>query len=574
MSFYRYAALAACLGVAACGNAQDDITMESGAAAPNTQADVSADVVRADQPSISADAIEAHIRFLSSDLMGGRDSGSDGYAIAANYVATQFRLMGIEPAGDDDGYFAMVPFQRMSSDPEAARFVVGEGADAVTYTHGQEIFVGANPVTDEADITAEMVFVGYGLSLPHHGYDDYADVDVTGRIVVVIGGAPDGIMPSDEASHQQRGSTKREYAVQHGAVGMITISGANSEQFAGFASRGVGHANVALGPDASERTYEQLQVNATVSSDVATAMFANAPMTLEDAREAMSEGQPQSFALGQTVTIAQRTQRDLYEDPNVVGVLRGSDPELADEYVVLTAHLDHIGTFEEDAHVTSGCRSASAEDRICNGAVDNASGVSIMLETARTFIEQGAPRRSILFVALAAEEKGLLGSEYFAEHPTVPQADMVANVNLDMPVIVYEFSDVIAFGAERSELGPIASRATEALNVSISADPIPEQNLFVRSDHYNFVRQGIPSIFLMTGFSSPDPRWDQGEGFMGFLNTHYHRVSDQIDLELLYDQAAKFAGINFVIAREIANADARPQWNEGDFFGEYFGADR
>lgn len=564
---FRYAALAAVLGVAACGNAAVDVdTPNSGDTAG---ADIVANDASVDLPNISSEAIEAHIRFLSTDLMGGRDAGSREYMLAAHYVATQMRLMGIEPAGDDGGYFAMAPFQRMSTDPEGARFEV----DGTAFTHGEEIFISANPVVDEAEVTAELVFVGYGLSLPHHGYDDYEGVDVDGRIVVVMGGAPDGVMPTDERSHQLRGSTKRDYAVQHGAVGMITLSQASSEQFAGFARGAVGRANVAIGPEAAERNYEQLLVNATVSADVANVLFANAPMTLDEARTALADG-PQSFALGRSVTIAQRTQRELYEEPNVTGVLRGSDPELADEFVVLTAHLDHIGTFEENAFVASGCRSATPEDNVCNGAVDNASGVSIMLETARTFVELGAPRRSVVFVALAAEEKGLLGSEYFAENPTVPQDAMVANVNLDMPVIVYEFSDVIAFGAERSQLGPIASRAASQLDVTISEDPIPEQNLFIRSDHYNFVRQGIPSIFLMTGFSSPDPRWDQGEGFMGFLNTNYHRVSDSVDLELLYDQAAKFADINFVIAREIANADERPQWNEGDFFGEYFGADR
>lgn len=564
---FRYAALAAVLGVAACGDATVDVSTSNSDDA--SHADIVADNGSVDLPNISPDAIEAHIRFLSTDLMGGRDAGSQQYMLAAHYVATQMRLIGLEPAGDDDGYFAMVPFQRMSSNPDSTRFVVGD----TEYTHGNDIFVSPNPIIDDADVTAELVFVGYGLSLPHHDYDDYEGVDVNGRIVVVLGGAPEGVMPTDERSHQLRGSTKRDYAAQHGAIGMITISGANSAQFSGFASRGVGHANVAIGPEGAERNYEQLQVNATVSSDVAAALFADAPMSLEDATAALADG-PQSFALNQSATIAVHTDRELYEEPNVVGMLEGTDPDVSGEYVVLTAHLDHIGTFEEGTLVNSGCNASTPEDRICNGAVDNASGVSIMLETARTFVELGAPRRSVVFVALAAEEKGLLGSEYFAEHPTVPQADIVANVNLDMPVIVYEFSDVIAFGAERSELGPIATRAASQLDVTISEDPIPQQNLFIRSDHYNFVRQGIPSLFLMTGFSSPDPRWDQGEGFMGFLNTHYHRVSDSVDLELLYDQAAKFADINFVIAREIANAEERPEWNEGDFFGEYFGADR
>ena len=221
------------------------------------------------------------------------------------------------------------------------------------------------------------------------------------------------------------------------------------------------------------------------------------------------------------------------------------------------------------------CRSDNEEDLVCNGAIDNASGVSIMIETAREFVEQGAPRRSVLFVALAAEEKGLLGSSHIARNPVVRADSIVANVNLDMPVIVYEFSDLLAFGGEHSTLGPIASRAAERLNLTVSPDPIPEQNVFVRSDHYSFVQAGIPSIMLATGFSSPDPRWDQGEGFMGFLNTHYHRQTDELDgeLEVLFEQGAKFANINYVIAREIADSDARPEWNDDSYFGNLFGSD-
>lgn len=310
---------------------------------------------------------------------------------------------------------------------------------------------------------------------------------------------------------------------------------------------------------------------------IAAALFEGAEMSLEEVEAAHSAETPNypRFDLPHTVTMRQRTISEPFTDPNVVGMIRGSDPDLADEIVVLTAHLDHIGKVDDDMRSGGACRSSDEEDAICNGAVDNASGVSIMLETARTFLEHGTPRRSVLFVALAAEEKGLLGSEHFARNPTVPAEQIVANVNLDMPVIVYDFADVIAFGAEHSNLGPIARRAADRLGIAVSPDPLPEQSLFVRSDHYNFVRQGVPALFLMTGFSSPDPRWDQGEGFMGFLNTHYHRQTDQLDgeLEVLFDQGAKFANINYIIAREIADSDERPAWNEDSFFGNVFAGD-
>ena len=528
-------------------------------------------------PDIPSENIEAHIRFLAHDAMAGRASGSNGYAIAANYVASQYRLIGLEPAGDNGGYFAEVPMQIVTPVADAGTLVIGEGENAVELVNGEGLIISAHPVLDESAVTAEVVFVGYGLSMPHHDYDDYEGVDVEGRIVAYFGGAPD-IMPSDERSHQQRASTKRETAAAHGAIGYIQLSSTPEAQYAGFASRLVANTDIMLAPAAAEPAYNQLQVAAGVALEGAQALFANSGTTFEEAAERLQSGEPASLPLNITVSMTQQTSRELYTDHNIVGMIPGSDPELADEIVVLTAHLDHIGVTDADGVSTTGCRSNNVEDRICNGAVDNASGSAIMLETARTFMQTGAPRRSLLFVALAAEEQGLLGSEYFAPRPTVPAEAMVANVNLDMPVIVYEFDDVIAFGAERSSLGPIAARAAARHGVTISPDPIPEQNLFVRSDHYNFVREGIPSVFLMTGFSSPDPRWDEGEGFMGFLNTHYHRQSDEPDSDeemvILYEQGAKFANINFLIAREIANNDDAPAWNEGDFFGEFYGADR
>lgn len=528
-------------------------------------------------PDIPSENIEAHIRFLAHDALAGRAAGSDGYDIAANYVASQYRLIGLEPAGDNGGYFAEVPMQVMTPVASGGTLVIGEGDDAVALQNGYDLIIAGHPVLDEASITAEVVFVGYGLSLPHHGYDDYAGVDVEGRIVAYFGGAPD-IMPSDERSHQQRTSTKRETAARHGAIGYIQLSGTAAEQYARFAERAVNGSSIALAPVGAEPAYSDLQVGAGVALEGAQALFANSGATFEDVADRLQAGEPASMPLNITVTMTQETTRDLFVDNNVVGMIPGSDPELADEIVVLTAHLDHIGVTDAEGVSTTGCRSNNEEDRICNGAVDNASGSAIMLETARTFMQSEAPRRSLLFVALAAEEQGLLGSEYFAFHPTVPADAMVANVNLDMPVIVYEFSDVVAFGAERSSLGPITQRAAARMGIEVSPDPLPEQNLFIRSDHYNFVRRGIPSVFLMTGFSSPDPRWDEGEGFMGFLNTHYHRQSDEPDSDeemvILYEQGAKFANINFLIAREIANNDTAPTWNEGDFFGDFYGADR
>tara|TARA_R110002095_G_scaffold186438_1_gene163666 strand:+ start:1619 stop:3289 length:1671 start_codon:yes stop_codon:yes gene_type:complete len=544
----------ACLALVACG--------------PDTDTAVQAPVEF--MPHVRTENIEAHIRFLASDYLQGRDVGTDGYEIAANYVAAQMELLGLEPAGDDGSYFQEVPLQEITADADYAAFAL-DGVDAVV---GSDLMIGTNASVLESSVTAPLVFVGYGVSAANRDHDDYANIDATGKIAVVMSGVPDGL-PTEERAHHNSRSTKLEVAAAHGAVGLITLTDWTPEQVAQFAENYGARASVRLTAATGPSGNDTLTVTAGAGAALGARLFEGAPMSLEDVQAAMSAEEGATFPtfdLPHTVTMRQRTNSVPFTAPNVVGMLRGSDPEIGAEVVVLTAHLDHIGSVHADGSGHSSCR-ARDEDTICNGAVDNASGVSVMLETARTFIEQGTPRRSVLFVALAGEEKGLLGSEHFAKNPTVPAEAMVANVNLDMPVIVYDFSDVIAFGADHSNLGPIATRAAARMDIAVSPDPIPEQSLFVRSDHYNFVREGVPALFLMTGFSSPDPRWDEGEGFMGFLNTHYHRPTDQLDgeLEVLFEQGAKFANINYLIAREIADSDVRPAWNDDSFFGNLFG---
>ena len=267
---------------------------------------------------------------------------------------------------------------------------------------------------------------------------------------------------------------------------------------------------------------------------------------------------PNGFDFNTTASISARTEREMVYSDNVVGVLPGSDPALADEPVIVTAHLDHIGI----------CRLEEEVDRICNGALDNASGSAIMIETARAMADMERQRRPVVFIGLTAEEKGLLGSAHIAANITPAMDGMVANVNLDMPVIRYEFNDLIAFGAEHSSLGPIAEAAVQSAGASLSPDPMPQQALFVRSDHYNFVRQGVPSVFLMTGFSSPNPDDDEGQGFLNFLGGDYHAPGDETDAGVMFDQGAKFANINLAIIEAIANSDETPRWNEDSFFAQ------
>jgi hypothetical protein len=497
---------------------------------------------------VTPGSIEAHIRFLADDLMEGREAGTRGYALATNYVEAQYRLIGLEPGGND-GYRAAVPLQTLTPLSEHA----GLSIDGAAMTPGDDFVVSAHPVHDRSSVEAGAVFAGYGLVAPGLGLNDYDGLDLNGQIAVVLAGTPAGL-PSDVAAHLNNPRTKAEFAARVGAVGLIVIpaEGLTRWSFRRLAPM-AGRPSMTTAAAASP---EQIRVTASISDEAAGFLFARAPQDFASVVEAARNGEALTgFGLNVAVAMSQGTARETIHDDNVVGVLPGADPALADEAVIVTAHLDHIGV----------CRPME-DDPICNGALDNASGISIMIETARALAAGPRPARPVVFIALAAEEKGLLGAAHIASNPTPAMGRMAANVNLDMPVILYEFNDVIAFGAEHSTLGPIAEAAAASRNVRLSPDPIPEQSLFVRSDHYHFVRAGVPSLFLMTGFSSPDQADDEGRGFLGFLSGNYHQPGDDLSQPLRFDQGAKFANINLAIIQAIANAPEAPRWNEDSFF--------
>jgi hypothetical protein len=317
-----------------------------------------------------------------------------------------------------------------------------------------------------------------------------------------------------------------------------------------------------IGTDGRPFSGSGLRFTATVEGDAAAALFQGSRRTLDQLQNEVARGgrRPRGFALTQRLRV-ERAAADAarFTSANVVGILPGSDPALANEYVLLMAHLDGLGI-----------REGGDGDRIRNGAMDNATGIATLIEVARQMTRDGSrPRRPILIAAVTAEEKGLLGAEYLARHPVVGNGRVVSVVNLDMPILTYDFQDVIAFGAEHSTMGPIVARAAARMNVALSPDPLPHENLFVRSDHYKFVREGVPSVFLMTGFG--------GEGrqrFTGFLSDTYHGPSDDIRQPFNWNAGARFAELNYWIAREIADADSAPRWYADSFFGAQFGGDQ
>lgn len=521
------------------------------------------DQVAQERAMFNPDRIEADVTFLADDLLRGRDTGSEGYRIAANYVAAEFARLGLKPAGNNGGYFQEVPFKTAQVDMEMSAMSITVGGKVRTLVMGDDFFMGGSVQNPNGEITADLVFAGYGIHAPELGHDDFDGLDVSGKIVVALSGAPTSFNTEIRAHHGSS-ATKGEALRDRGASGLITFSTLEGEKRRPFSrlKRFLGFKSYDwVQPDAEAAS--SLKASASISHEVARELFDGAEKDLDAVLAAAVDDAPKGFALDATATLKRAsTLSDTFESPNVLAVLEGSDLTLKDEYVVLSAHLDHIGVNER----------ADGDDKINNGALDNASGVAILMEVARAYVRTGdRPRRSILFAIVAAEEKGLLGAEYFAHYPTLEKSSLIANVNLDMPILLYDFSDVVAFGADRSSLGPITEQALAKIGVSLSPDPMPQEGIFTRSDHYRFVQQGIPSVFLVTGWGPGLGGKDGGAIFREFLGNTYHSPADDLNQEIDFDAGAKFAHANWLIANAIANGDARPTWNEGDFFGNTFG---
>jgi Zn-dependent M28 family amino/carboxypeptidase len=514
---------------------------------------------------VNADNIKAHLEFLADDSLQGRDTGSVGYQIATNYVKSYFQQIGLRPMGEYEGFEQQVKFRKTYLVDDSTSAIIHGLQGDVELTYLEQFLTSGSSLQTSTQVTAETVFVGYGVISNEFGYDDYKDIDVKGKIVVALTGRPDDL-PSEEGAHIGSGSEKRRHAAEHGAVGFITIHTPKREKVRSFA-KSAEYANTPrlswLNKDGLPfGKHPELLAGAYIHHDAATALFKDATIELADLFSADSRNSAISgFNLPYKMTLKNNARHEEITSPNIVAAIEGSDAKLKNEYVVFSAHLDHIGI---SSH-------GESEDKINNGALDNASGVAILLETARLLSTMSEPpKRSILFVVVTGEEKGLLGSSYFANNPTVPATQLVANVNLDMPLILYPFADVIAFGSTHSSLGQIVETAAKKVDIELSDDPMPEQALFTRSDHYSFVKAGIPSVFLMTGFKSTDPDIDGGAVFGDFLKNHYHQHSDEMTLPIRYDAAANFALVNMMIGLEIANQEARPRWNDGDFFGSTF----
>ena len=502
--------------------------------------------------SFSPERVRADVAFLADDLLEGRGTGTRGYDIAAHFVASRFEALGLKPGGND-GWYQDIAFVTAAPDPSRQSAVTLNG---VRYAHGPNAMISPTVVAEAIDESAPAVFVGYGLEDRTLGLDDYRGLDAKGKIVVMLRGTPDGLPSEIAATLNEK---KAELAVAKGAIGVVTIATPRTLEVTPWARI---LANSALarmryvhpGGRVEDAT-GPLRLSAFIDPEAAEQLFKGTPLDGKlAALFADKKARPTGFALPRPIRVERFSRIDRVKSANVIGVLEGSEPALKGEVVMLSAHLDHLGI------LTHG------DDRIANGAMDNATGIATMLEAARAFVETGKrPKRSIAFVALTGEEKGLFGSEYLAKYPLPAGRKLVANVNLDMPILTYDFTDVIAWGAEHSTVGEAVGRAAAAMDVKLSPDPMPEENIFVRSDHYNFVQQGVPSVFLGTGFANGGE-----QAVNAFQDKHYHRASDDLTLPIDWGAAAKFSRLNYLIASELADAPQAPRWYAGDYFGDKF----
>ena len=515
----------------------------------------------AEMQHIRPEAIKAHMRFLSDDLMEGRQTGSRGYMLAANYIRSQFESMGLKGAGTNGDFFQMVPLRRITVVPAQCSFTIKRNGQETNLEFEKAFAMRGNAAYANAAIEAPVVFLGYGVTAPEQKYDDYAGIDVKGKIVAAIYGAPPSF-PSSLRAHYSSTDSKETIAAAHGAAGFITIWAGERERRTPF-TRFMGFVRLPgmrwIDKDGTPNDVRpEIKGEAYLGPDGARQLFQGAPKTFDEVLAAEPSGALPRFELPGTVSIRQVSQYETLESPNVAAILPGSDPKLKDEYVLYTAHADHLGIGR-----------AVKGDSIYNGALDNASGTAALIEMAHAFTTAShPPRRSILFVAVTGEEEGLLGSDYFAHYPTVPIDKIAANLNMDEVPMVFDFKDVIALGAEHSSLGPLLDTIAKSEGLEVSPDPMPEENFFVRSDQYSLVKEGVPAVAINGGEKAVDPKINGAEAERNWIHSIYHTPQDDMSQNFDYNAAAKYTRLNYALGYAVANEDQRPTWNQGDFFAK------
>jgi Zn-dependent M28 family amino/carboxypeptidase len=544
-SFARYAAVTSLVLLAGCS--PDEL-------------EAPADVGNADAPAsaITADRIRETVLEIGDDRYAGRAPGTEGDRMTRAYLARELQRMGFAPGVDGTSYeqpFDLVGIN--AAQPAAWQFESAGGSLALE--QGSEFIAASGVQAPRAAIdNAELVFVGFGIEAPEYEWDDFADADVSGKVLVMLNNDPDwdpNLFEGETRLYYGRWSYKYESAARHNAAGAIIIHTTESAGYPWQVVQTSWSGEQFELPDVGE---PRIQVEAWVTEGAARRIFNLAGLDLETLVEQAKSREFAPVPLGVTTSIDLPTTLNRTRTANVLGVLEGSDPAVADEYVIYTAHHDHLGVSEDE----------SAADRIYNGARDNASGVGMVLAIGDAFAALAErPRRSIMLLFVAAEESGLLGSEFYASNPTVPPGRIAANVNFDSGNIWGPTRDVAFVGMGKSTLDAVGSEIAARQGRVLLPDNEPDQGLYYRSDQFNFAKIGVPAFYFEPGSDFVDrPDGWGAEQRAAYNDQHYHQPSDELDESWDFTGMVQDAELGFEAGLAIANADALPAWNPGDEF--------
>ena len=501
---------------------------------------------------ITADGIRRDVEVLSADSMGGRSPGTEGEARTVAYIAGRFADMQLEKAGAE--YALPFDLVGMTKNDAQSRLTIRGPSGPLPYTNNETFTWWSAAEEDVVDIhDAPLVFVGYGVEAPEHDWDDFGNEDVRGKVLLFLNNDPpvieDGVelFGGTARTYYGRWTYKFEQAMKHGAAGAIVI---HTTESASYPFSVIGNTGAREGWARDYKADLLGWIDSTTSERIAESMGTN--LTGLFAMAAERGFRPRDTGFRITAHIETTIRR--VETHNVAGIIRGNDPDLRDQYIVFTAHADHLGI----SPTTDG------NDRIYNGAWDNASGTASILNMAAAF-RAAAPRRSIMFVAVGAEEGGSLGSGTFVLNPPVPLRQIIANVNIDMPQIFGETHDIAAIGLTMSSLGDVLRDVAESHGLRAVGDPNPNAGSFYRSDQVNFAKAGVPAIYLQRGSDYMTPL---SFSPIDYHEAHYHQVSDTISAEWDFASTARDMRIMFEAALRIANADDVPRWVPGNEFEE------
>jgi Zn-dependent M28 family amino/carboxypeptidase len=513
----------------------------------------------ADPSAISADRLRDHIRYLASDELGGRSPGSQGETLTLAYLEAEFEKYGYAPGNTDGTYLQRVPLVGITATNAPDLTVTGGGDETSRYKYGPEFMCWTQRQTPGVEMKdAEMVFVGYGVVAPEYGWDDYKDVDVRGKYIVMLVGDPpsEDLFGGKAMTYYGRWTYKYEIAAEKGAAGAVIVHHTDDAGY-GWSVIENSWTGEQFSIVRADRAAGRCAVESWVSGEVARELLAESGHTLEAAREAAASPGFRPFPLGKKASVRIEIETRTLDSHNLIARLDGNDPALADECIVYCAHWDHLG----EGKPVDG-------DAIYNGALDNASGVAGMLEVARAFGERtGELRRSIVFLIPTAEESGLLGAAYYVEHPAVPLAHTVAMVNVDGLNIWGPTTDMVVIGYGQSDLDGILSEVLASTGRRIVPDAEAEKGFYYRSDHFAFAKMGVPALYSDSGvdvIGRPEG-WGMDRR-REYNRDRYHTPQDEYEPSWNLDGAALDMDALFRVGLRLATSGDRPEWSETSEF--------